>query len=98
MYYIHKYEVAQQYGGPEEGGWWYKAGDPVEDWPPVFVENEEVAFEVCRALNKAEMERRDKEEPYEYTSALSYMSEHFEFDVSESSVAESFPKVRPHYE
>jgi len=98
MYYIHKYEVAQQYGGPEEGGWWYNAGDPVEDWKLVMVEDEEVAFEVCRALNAAEYVRRDEKEEYEYTSVLSYMSQHFEYDVSDSPVAESFPKVRPHYE
>jgi hypothetical protein len=35
--YIHKYEVSQQYGGPEEGGWWYEAGYPVKDWQPIEV-------------------------------------------------------------
>lgn len=23
MYYVSKYEVTRNYGGPEEGGWWY---------------------------------------------------------------------------
>jgi len=98
MYYIHKYEVSLTFGGAEEGGWWYKAGSPVEDWSPVFVEDEEVAFEVCRALNAAEKKRQDEEEDYDYTSVLSYKSQHFDYDVSESSVAEAFPKARPHYE
>lgn len=98
MHYIHKYEVAQQYGGPEEGGWYYNAGDPAEDWCVVMVEDEEIANLVCRALNQAERERREEEEPYEYTSVLSYCSQFFEFDVSNSPVAEGFPKVRPHYE
>jgi len=39
MYYIHKYEIAQQYGGPEEGGWWYKMGEPVKDWKLVIIED-----------------------------------------------------------
>ena len=98
MHYIHKYQVSQEYGGPEEGGWWYNTGDPIKDWALVFVESEDVAYEVCRALNSAEYERRDKEEDYNYTDVLSHRSEFFEYDVSDSPVAESFPKVRPHYE
>lgn len=98
MYYLHKYEVAQQYGGPEEGGWWYDAGDPVDDWCVVMVEDEEIANFVCRALNHEEITRRDEEEKYGYTDVLSPLSQHFEYDVSESPLAESFPKMSPHYE
>jgi hypothetical protein len=28
--YLNVYEVWQCYGGPEEGGWWYAAGSPLE--------------------------------------------------------------------
>ena len=98
MHYIHKFQVSQQYGGAEEGGWWYHTGDPVDDWCVVMVEDEEIANLVCRALNRAEKERREEEETYEYTSVLSYKSNHYEYDVSDSPVAESFPKARPHYE
>ena len=28
--YLNTYEVWQAYGGPEEGGWWYDAGEPVQ--------------------------------------------------------------------
>lgn len=31
--HVGVYELQQCYGGPEEGGWWYDAGDPVEYWP-----------------------------------------------------------------
>lgn len=100
MFYIHKYEIAQCYGGPEEGGWWYKAGEPVQQNGKflVMVEDEETAYEVCRAMNKAEIERAKNEEDYEYTSVLSYKSTHYEYDVSEYPFAEPFPKERPHYE
>jgi len=27
------YILCRQYGGPEEGGWWYDAGDVLESWP-----------------------------------------------------------------
>ena len=30
IYYVNAYEVARCYGGPEEGGWWYNSGEPVE--------------------------------------------------------------------
>ena len=28
--YINTYETNRAYGGPEEGGWWFDIGDPVE--------------------------------------------------------------------
>lgn len=28
--YLNTYEVWQSYGGPEEGGWWYQSGTPVQ--------------------------------------------------------------------
>jgi hypothetical protein len=28
--YLNTYEVWQAYGGPEEGGWWYDCGSPVQ--------------------------------------------------------------------
>lgn len=28
--YLNTYEVQNLYGGPEEGGWWYESGSPVQ--------------------------------------------------------------------
>ena len=28
--YLNTYETWQAYGGPEEGGWWYECGQPVQ--------------------------------------------------------------------
>jgi len=30
MVYVNAYLVSRMYGGPEEGGWWYDAGEPLE--------------------------------------------------------------------
>lgn len=98
MYYVHKHEVQQMYGGPEEGGWWFDSGVPVEGWIPEPFENEEDAYARCRELNELEYERAKKEESYEYTSVLSYRSTHYSFDVTESSIPRAFPEYRPHYE
>jgi len=29
-FFVNVYEIEQRYGGPEEGGWYYTAGTPVE--------------------------------------------------------------------
>jgi hypothetical protein len=29
---VQMYEVGQAYGGPEEGGWWYDYGQPLDHW------------------------------------------------------------------
>jgi len=98
MLYIHKFEVALQHGGAEEGGWWFTAGSPVAEWSPVMVEDEEQANEICRALNFYEKNVRAKEEDYEFSSVLAYRSQHFEYDVSGDMLAKAFPTERPHYE
>ena len=28
--YLNTYETYQAYGGPEEGGWWFECGEPVQ--------------------------------------------------------------------
>jgi hypothetical protein len=28
--YLNTYQTYQAYGGPEEGGWWYECGDPIQ--------------------------------------------------------------------
>lgn len=100
MFYIHKYEVWQDCGGPEEGGWWYECRAPVRspEWVPVACEDEEVIFQIVRALNAAEYERRKTEEEYEFTSVLSSRSTFYTYDVTEDWMAYPSPTERPHYE
>lgn len=34
-YYVNVYRVTREYGGPEEGGWWFDTGEPVmTQWSP----------------------------------------------------------------
>tara|TARA_R110000765_G_scaffold236838_1_gene339663 strand:+ start:541 stop:1044 length:504 start_codon:yes stop_codon:yes gene_type:complete len=30
IYYVNVYQIQRAYGGPEEGGWWYDEGTPIE--------------------------------------------------------------------
>jgi hypothetical protein len=97
MFYVHKNKVALAYGGPEEGGWWYDTGTPVEGWIPLVFHDEDAAYAKCRELNEAE-HKRARFEKYEYTSVLSYRSTHYGYTVTESSIPQAYPERRPHYE
>lgn len=95
-FYVHKHEVGLEYGGPEEGGWWYDVGVPTG-----FVLGpltEEAAYEQSRALNELEHERQEREEDYDYTSVLSYLSTHYAFSVQDEPTPVPYPQERPHYE
>ena len=48
MKYLNIYELAQAYGGPEEGGWWYTCGEPVESTEVV---NLQQSIKTCDNLN-----------------------------------------------
>lgn len=97
VYWIHKHEVALQYGGPEEGGWWYDTGYPTGfSFGPII--GEDAAYDQSRALNKLEHERQEAEEKYDYTSVLSHMSMHYQYTVEDYPEPKAFPETRPHYE
>lgn len=98
MFYIHKYSIGLCYGGPEEGGWWYTDGNPVDDWTPESFDDEEQAWERCRELNADEKERAAKEEDYEFTSVLASRSDHFSYTVEETKHPNIYPlQTRPYY-
>lgn len=99
LYYIHKHEVGLQYGGPEEGGWWYESGSPCGDWVPLGpFKSEDEAYAKCRELNDQEHDRAKEEEDYDYTSVLSYRSNHYAYSISETTIMRSYPEHRPYYE
>lgn len=95
LYYIHKYEISQRYGGLEEGGWWFDYEQPIEDWVPLAVTDEDAAYDMCRLFNEQEHARREGLR-YGYTSVLSHREEFFTFTVTESVIPDQ-PRV-PHYE
>lgn len=42
--YVNIYAVSRCYGGPEEGGWWFEAGEPVGSVPIEMTETEQRAL------------------------------------------------------
>lgn len=96
-YYVHKHDVALQYGGPEEGGWHYVSGVPTG-----FVlgplSDEEDAYCQARALNGLEHERAERDEDYHFSSVLAYKSVHYSFSVEDFATPIPYPQERPHYE
>ena len=97
-YYIHMYEIWLESGGPEEGGWNYTQGSPIEAFTPVRSWRERKAYERCRALNIAEKERAKNDEEYGFTSVLSYQSTHYDYTVETTAQPTEYPVARPHYE
>jgi len=97
MYYVHKHAISLEYGGPEEGGWWYEHGIPTGfSFGPI--EDEENAYAQSRALNELEYERREREEKYDFTSVLAKLGNHYAYTVEDFSTPVPYPSTRPHYE
>jgi hypothetical protein len=97
MYYVAKYEESQQYGGSEEGSWYYDQGTP--EWRvSIPVPFEELAYKLCRYFNRKEHKRRETECKYGYTSVLSYRDTFYTYTFSDTFIPQAYPQVRPHYE
>jgi hypothetical protein len=89
--YINIYLVDRAYGGPEEGGWWYDAGDPVHS-------------ELAEQMTVEERRKRLDEllsGPFSNKgrrSISSVLSDGEYQGQLEDSFAEPYPQTRPHYE
>lgn len=46
LLYVNAYLVTRQYGGPEEGGWWYDTGTPLASVPVLLTEPYTIEYEV----------------------------------------------------
>ena len=88
--YVNCYMIDQAYGGPEEGGWWYTVGRPVESR---LAENDVEAEDIL-AERRAFWEAHNKGRPEIY----SVISEGRFAVWRESHYARVFPDVKPHYE
>jgi hypothetical protein len=99
LWFIHKYEVWQEYGGPEEGGWWWEQGAPLDlsEWHPEVFTSEDSAWERARDLNDEEYERRKREEDYGWGMALSDGCTFYTYRVEDSLWPSEYPVPRPHY-
>lgn len=100
MIYTFVYEEGQSYGGPEEGGWWYSTGEPVDHplnrvWPDDQMPE---ARAYCQLHNRTTLPEQNREEgrhqPYSVLSRGDYLR--MILDVNE--IPAPYPKERPHYD
>jgi hypothetical protein len=59
LLYINVYAVTQHYGGGEEGGWWFLAGEPLAS-VPVKAERKRGCGRHCWQCKQAELETMDE--------------------------------------
>lgn len=97
LWYVHEYYISQEYGGPEEGGWWFDLQTPTGEKPLIFTSREE-AEDKCYELNQQELVRREHQEKYQYTSVLSDRSTFYSYRESDEPIATRIPEEWPHYE
>lgn len=98
FYFAAPYLVELAYGGPEEGGWYYDRGEPVEDDPslplPVMTHTEDDAYAACRAM----------QETLDATANVGLRPKHsvISTGVYKARVTPGYPRPfpaeRPHYE
>jgi hypothetical protein len=94
---LTEYIVNREYGGPEEGGWWYDVGEPIVGTTETFYSRERasdrfrVRQDACDKFNKAHY-------PYmDLGSVLCTGSRRICFTYG-GDAPDYFPKQRPHYE
>ena len=49
--YINAYAVTRHYGGPEEGGWWFNAGEPLASVPLTNPTDDQIEAERARLMS-----------------------------------------------
>jgi hypothetical protein len=91
-WYANAYETFDVYGGPEEGGWWYTAGEPTgESWGPFETLTE--AWEQQTALDEWCAEKNEGRWPRHSSNGGDW----YEVIVEEHS-GRAFPESTPRYE
>jgi len=88
MRYVNAYVVTRHYGGPEEGGWWFNAGEPVASVPVEEGHDAEPIRESLRG-KFADLNRGNIYSVLGGEEVQVFIEDHF---------AEHFPRERPHYE
>ena len=89
--FVNAYLVHRCYGGPEEGGWWYDAGEPLASVP--VERGDEAAIESWRATLLSKF--ADRANPRGRGSVIG--GPDLEVYVEDHTAA-YFPAERPYYE
>jgi hypothetical protein len=90
IHYVNAYAVSRNYGGPEEGGWWYDSGRPLASIPIGPDEDSELHFQRLKTL--LGWEKNPSQGRYSVNGG-----EDFEMWV-EDHFAAPYPTETPHYE
>lgn len=97
VFSVAAYLVDMAYGGPEEGGWWYEAGEPVVDsdlpLPAFFTDREEARLAVQTMQKTLDATVNVGRRPIG-----SVLSEGRYRARMEAGLPKPFPETLPHYE
>ncbi len=93
-YILAFYEIDREYGGPEEGGWWYNTGELIRICR-VF-KNEDSANKACRRANDLihHIINRHKRD----VGSVAYSGGQVSACVFKHTAPKYFPTETPHYE
>jgi hypothetical protein len=93
---LNEYEMSQEYGGPEEGDWWYMlyvpTGNTIKLHPGIEWED---AYEVRNQLDAFATIENRANNPYGVTSVLGGVDRVWRI---ENGPPRRDPEVTPHYE
>ncbi len=91
MWFVNVYEVDRCYGGPEEGGWYYDAGQLLATYA--------VSGQYGDAQALRERLRNDEWANIGHASSVAYRGGQFELEITRGAPAPAFyPEGIPHYE
>ena len=93
VYILAIYEIDRQYGGPEEGGWWFDSGELIRVVKTFRTEQE--AFEKCRRAN---ILLRKLQGNHLSVNSVNYTGGRYAFDVYKDIAPSHYPETRPYYE
>lgn len=83
QWFVGVYEVGQNYGGPEEGGWWYSTGELVQQ---TAVASRDEAEELRETLSET------------FPVKGRYGDPDYQISIDLKPLVASFPEERPRYE
>ena len=90
--YVNEYLVGKDYGGPEEGGWWYNVGKFVK-CRGIYTLEELALDRLGILVPLIAIQNKDMYPPDSLLSNNNWSS-----IFVEKQKGENYPKVRPHYE
>jgi hypothetical protein len=98
MKYINVYELGREFGGPEEGGWWYDTGTYDEDLSmalPSSVPDDKVKAIAIALRDRLVQQARDNEVPRVYS--VLYRGGRYMVRI-EDEAGHDLPEERPYYQ